>query len=71
MLNPPAGCAFHPRCPIARADAGCDTEVPALFEAPVGIVTGTSQAPAVDTTGHGAACWRRDDAATLLGVVHS
>jgi oligopeptide/dipeptide ABC transporter ATP-binding protein len=30
MLNPPAGCAFHPRCPMASAAAGCDTTRPVL-----------------------------------------
>ena len=29
-LNPPSGCAFHPRCPIAIAQ--CRGEVPALRE---------------------------------------
>ena len=28
MLNPPAGCAFHPRCALASADAGCLDEMP-------------------------------------------
>src|SRR3954447_22870806 len=28
MLNPPPGCAFHPRCPLAQPK--CATEVPAL-----------------------------------------
>jgi oligopeptide/dipeptide ABC transporter ATP-binding protein len=28
MLNPPSGCAFHPRCPMAREI--CPQEVPAL-----------------------------------------
>ena len=42
-INPPSGCAFHPRCP--RAIAGtCDREVPPLDE----IVSGT---------GHRVACW--------------
>jgi len=27
-IHPPAGCPFHPRCPIA--EARCRTEVPAL-----------------------------------------
>lgn len=31
-LNPPVGCHFHPRCPIAR-DGVCDVEVPALVAA--------------------------------------
>jgi oligopeptide transport system ATP-binding protein len=29
-LNPPPGCVFHPRCPIA--EARCSTEIPALRE---------------------------------------
>jgi oligopeptide transport system ATP-binding protein len=29
-LNPPSGCAFHPRCPYA--EARCRTETPALIE---------------------------------------
>ena len=29
-INPPSGCPFHPRCPIA--EARCKTEVPALRE---------------------------------------
>jgi oligopeptide transport system ATP-binding protein len=29
-LNPPSGCVFHPRCPIAVAR--CSAEVPALRE---------------------------------------
>lgn len=29
-MNPPAGCPFHPRCPVA--EARCRTEVPALRE---------------------------------------
>jgi len=71
MLHPPAGCAFHPRCPIARTESGCDTEMPSLFEPDTeSIVTGTS-GPTVDRSGHGAACWRRDESQALLGVVHS
>jgi oligopeptide/dipeptide ABC transporter ATP-binding protein len=31
-LNPPPGCAFHPRCPIA--DASCRQTVPSLYPAP-------------------------------------
>ena len=29
-INPPSGCPFHPRCPVAEAQ--CKTEVPALRE---------------------------------------
>jgi len=29
-LDPPPGCAFHPRCP--HADARCKSERPALLE---------------------------------------
>jgi peptide/nickel transport system ATP-binding protein/oligopeptide transport system ATP-binding protein len=32
-LNPPAGCRFHPRCPIAVAGV-CDVEVPTLLPVP-------------------------------------
>jgi oligopeptide transport system ATP-binding protein len=42
-IDPPAGCAFHPRCP--RAEKGkCDVETPALLE----LERGTS---------HRVACW--------------
>jgi oligopeptide/dipeptide ABC transporter ATP-binding protein len=42
-IDPPPGCAFHPRCP--RAVKGtCDKEVPALEEIEAG-------------TGHRVACW--------------
>ena len=34
-LNPPAGCHFHPRCPIAEKGL-CDLEVPNLMDAPQG-----------------------------------
>jgi oligopeptide transport system ATP-binding protein len=43
--NPPTGCAFHPRCPIAR-EGVCDIEVPPLLA--VG-----------DNPGHMAACHLR------------
>ncbi|MBN8629281.1 MAG: dipeptide ABC transporter ATP-binding protein [Rhodobacterales bacterium] len=33
-VNPPAGCAFHPRCPLA--EARCRVEVPALTTLPDG-----------------------------------
>jgi len=29
-INPPGGCPFHPRCPIA--EARCKTEIPVLRE---------------------------------------
>jgi peptide/nickel transport system ATP-binding protein len=29
-LNPPSGCSFHPRCPLANAR--CQAERPALLE---------------------------------------
>lgn len=32
-LNPPTGCHFHPRCPIARTGL-CDIEAPDLMEGP-------------------------------------
>jgi peptide/nickel transport system ATP-binding protein len=53
--DPPSGCPFHPRCPVARARAGgdgqperCRTERPPLAE--VG-------------SGHSVACWYPLDAA--------
>ena len=33
-LNPPAGCHFHPRCPIARPGL-CDVDIPDLMEGPI------------------------------------
>ena len=30
-VNPPSGCRFHPRCPIARVPGPCDQEEPALI----------------------------------------
>jgi peptide/nickel transport system ATP-binding protein/oligopeptide transport system ATP-binding protein len=36
-INPPSGCSFHPRCPVALADPDlmkrCQTEEPMLLEA--------------------------------------
>jgi len=29
-IDPPAGCAFHPRCPVKDKPAACSTEVPRL-----------------------------------------
>jgi oligopeptide/dipeptide ABC transporter ATP-binding protein len=29
-IDPPAGCAFHPRCPVANKPPACSTEVPVL-----------------------------------------
>lgn len=34
-IHPPAGCRFHPRCPIAR-EGICDTELPELRTVPEG-----------------------------------
>jgi oligopeptide/dipeptide ABC transporter ATP-binding protein len=47
-LNPPPGCRFHPRCPIAVTGV-CDVEVPTLL-------------PAEDSAGHLAACHLRTGA---------
>lgn len=44
-LNPPPGCHFHPRCPIARPGL-CDIEPPPLMSGS-------------DTKDHLAACWLR------------
>jgi peptide/nickel transport system ATP-binding protein/oligopeptide transport system ATP-binding protein len=44
-LNPPRGCHFHPRCPIAR-EGLCDVEDPPLMDSPQG-------------PQHQAACWLR------------
>ncbi|MBN2624658.1 MAG: ABC transporter ATP-binding protein [Acidimicrobiales bacterium] len=44
-LDPPAGCRFHPRCPIAVAGV-CDVETPGLL-------------PAADDPSHRAACHLR------------
>jgi len=48
LVNPPAGCRFHPRCPyiIKRL---CDVEVPPDFQI---------------EPGHTAACWLHKDAGT-------
>jgi len=43
-LDPPPGCAFHPRCPVPDKPARCRTEAPRL--APV-------------AEGHRVACWAR------------
>jgi oligopeptide/dipeptide ABC transporter ATP-binding protein len=44
-LNPPTGCHFHPRCPIARMGL-CDVRDPGLMDSPQG-------------PHHQAACWLR------------
>jgi oligopeptide/dipeptide ABC transporter ATP-binding protein len=36
MLNPPPGCAFHPRCAQSQGRALCRTEIPALRDAHAG-----------------------------------
>jgi len=67
MLNPPAGCAFHPRCPIALREAGCDTVIPTLYHTPSELASGEVVDDPIHQ--HGAACWRRDEVAELLGTV--
>jgi peptide/nickel transport system ATP-binding protein len=47
LINPPAGCRFHPRCPLAMPK--CATEVPPKFT-----LAGTT---GPGTNGHWAACW--------------
>lgn len=39
-LDPPSGCAFHPRCPVGRERVRCREEVPVLRE--IAMVPGTS-----------------------------
>lgn len=53
-LNPPPGCHFHPRCPIARQGL-CDIEVPPLMSGS-------------DTKAHEAACWLRAGDRAVSGV---
>ena len=48
LIDPPSGCRFHPRCPVAMER--CRTELPPRFD--VG-----------DAPGHWAACWLYDGAA--------
>ncbi|MDQ7807762.1 ABC transporter ATP-binding protein [Amycolatopsis sp. A133] len=48
LIDPPSGCRFHPRCPVAMAR--CETELPPRLD--VG-----------DAPGHWAACWLYDGAA--------
>jgi peptide/nickel transport system ATP-binding protein len=47
LINPPAGCRFHPRCPMAMPR--CTTDLPVRLE--IG-----------DRPGHWAACWLYDEA---------
>ena len=49
-VNPPPGCAFHPRCPKARLVTGRADVVPESC---------SSQVPELDSAGagHNAACW--------------
>jgi oligopeptide/dipeptide ABC transporter ATP-binding protein len=49
-LNPPTGCPFHPRCPIAKEK--CKNEVPALY-------------PVKDEKLHFSACFFHDEAAKM------
>ncbi len=53
-LNPPPGCHFHPRCPIAR-EGLCDVEDPQLMDSPQG-------------PHHQAACWLRAGDRAVAGV---
>jgi peptide/nickel transport system ATP-binding protein len=46
----PAGCAFHPRCTLAAAIAGCDTRAPALAD--VGDDPGADEGGGVGGDGH-------------------
>ena len=47
-INPPSGCRFHPRCPIAQ-EGICDTEIPTLM-------------PEADRVGHLVSCHLRTGA---------
>jgi peptide/nickel transport system ATP-binding protein/oligopeptide transport system ATP-binding protein len=53
-LNPPPGCHFHPRCPIARPGL-CDIEPPELM-------------PGSGEKDHLAACWLRAGERAIAGV---
>jgi len=53
-LNPPPGCHFHPRCPIARPGL-CDVEAPDLMPGP-------------GEANHLAACWLRAGDRAIAGV---
>ncbi|MGF1617781.1 MAG: ABC transporter ATP-binding protein [Acidimicrobiia bacterium] len=53
-LNPPPGCHFHPRCPIARPGL-CDVEAPGLMPGP-------------GEKDHLAACWLRAGDRAIAGV---
>ncbi|MEV6644655.1 ABC transporter ATP-binding protein [Amycolatopsis sp. NPDC051371] len=48
LIDPPPGCRFHPRCPVAMER--CKTDLPPRFEVD-------------DAPGHWAACWLYDGAA--------
>jgi peptide/nickel transport system ATP-binding protein/oligopeptide transport system ATP-binding protein len=58
-LNPPKGCRFHPRCPLAINT--CKTQEPPLKEYWVVPVPGRDNAGGAQ---HLAACWRAGDSAT-------
>jgi oligopeptide/dipeptide ABC transporter ATP-binding protein len=53
-INPPPGCHFHPRCPIAR-EGLCDVEDPMLMNSS-------------DGPHHQAACWLRAGERAVVGV---
>ncbi len=48
LIDPPSGCRFHPRCPVAMER--CKTDLPPRFDVD-------------DAPGHWAACWLYDGAA--------
>ena len=50
-INPPSGCVFHPRCPIAVDD--CKRERPELREAATGAFRGVQRSAITETTNGG------------------